>query len=65
MLHLTVNKFRRVPFSDYTLLKQCVTWGVFFWGYSVYSYSDLEITKKKEFQFRKEHSYMFQIWKRN
>ena len=39
--------------------------GAFFWGYSGYSYSGLGITEYTEFQFRKERSYMFQIWKRN
>ena len=39
--------------------------GAFFWGYSGYSYSGLGITDYTEFQFRKERSYMFQIWKRN
>ena len=39
--------------------------GAFFWGYSDYSYSDLGIREHTEFQFRKECSYMFQIWKRN
>ena len=38
------------------------TRGAFFWGYS---YSGLGITEYTEFQFRKERSYMFQIWKRN
>ena len=36
--------------------------GAFFWGYSGYSYSGLGITEYTEFQFRKERSYMFQIW---
>ena len=36
--------------------------GAFFWGYSRYSYSGLGITEYTEFQFRKERSYMFQIW---
>ena len=39
--------------------------GVFFWDYSCYSYSGLGITEYTKFQFRKEPSYMFQIWKRN
>ena len=39
--------------------------GAFFWGYSGYSYSGLGITEYTEFQFRKERSYMFQIWNRN
>ena len=39
--------------------------GAFFWGYSGYSYSGLGITEYTEFPFRKERSYMFQIWKRN
>ena len=34
-------------------------------GYSGYSYSGSGITEYTEFQFRKERSYMFQIWKRN
>ena len=41
-----------------------ITEGAFFCGYSVYSYSGLGITENTEFQFRKERSYMFQIWKR-
>ena len=36
-----------------------------FWGYSGYSHSGLGITEYTEFQFRKERSYVFQIWKRN
>ena len=39
--------------------------GAFFWGHYGYSYSGLGITEYTEFQFRKECSYMFQIWKRN
>ena len=54
----------RVPFN----IASCFsleTKGAFFWGYSGCSYSGLGITEYTEFQFRKERSYMFQIWKRN
>ena len=42
-----------------------LTVGAFFWGYSGYSYSGLGIKEHTEFQFLKERSYIFQIWKRN
>ena len=48
-IHLTLSKTATFGTSN-----KCPSMGVFFWGYSGYSYSGLGITEYTEFQFRKD-----------
>ena len=61
----TFHYERRGSFSLISIPSFGLKLGAFFWGYSGYSYFSLGITEYTEFKFRKERSYMFQIWKWN